>query len=319
MAKIVNVYFNGTCDSSDVPEEGKISLATLLAHITETDANNYSFCVNGCGESRDVRDLGVLFGFHLEKQVVQIVKEIEDIIAECEDDIVLNVYGFSRGGIAAFLLCQELKNIPKARLTINIASFEPVPVNFIASVNRDLFFGTKTTLAARVADLTRCDNIGNMLVLFTNQPLPDIWGFAPILPTLPTTCTLEVDVTPGRHDSAVSFYKDGQSVQEQNIESAIVFHRIVEFMQKCGTTFNFELVQLSDNLVSSDSEQLLDLYAELARNTEGNQARSMHLKNSIFTTANKEYLNIYHKKLGQKLLQVQGVSDEDCILSMQHH
>lgn len=201
----------------------------------------------------------------------------------------------------------------------NIASFEPVPVNFIASVNRDLFFGTKTTLAARVADLTRCDNIGNMLVLFTNQPLPDIWGFAPILPTLPTTCALEVDVTPGRHDSAVSFYKDGQSVQEQNIESAIVFHRIVEFMQKCGTTFNFELVQLSDNLVSSDSEQLLDLYAELARNTEGNQARSMHLKNSIFTTANKEYLNIYHKKLGQKLLQVQGVSDEDCILSMQHH
>ncbi len=315
MTKFVSVYFNGTCDTSTVPEQGKISLAALLAHTTKTDSNNYSFCVNGCGESRDIRDFSVVFSFHLEKQVADIIKKIEQIIAESDDKIVLNVYGFSRGGIAAFLLCQKLKNSSKDRLTINVASFEPVPVNFITSVNGDRFFGTKSTLAAMVADLTECDNIDNMLILFTNQPLPDIWGFAPILPALPTTCKLEVDVTPGRHVSAVSFYKEGQSIQAQNNESAIVFHRIVGFMQQCGTTFNFQQLQLDDNLASGDSQQLLNLCTELANKTDDNKTRAMHLNNTIFTTANKAYLNIYHKKLSR----VEDTSDEDCILTIQHH
>ena len=80
MTKFVSVYFNGTCDTSTVPEQGKISLAALLAHTTKTDSNNYSFCVNGCGESRDIRDFSVVFSFHLEINGSVINEEMDSSI-----------------------------------------------------------------------------------------------------------------------------------------------------------------------------------------------------------------------------------------------
>lgn len=315
MTKIISVYFNGTGDSNDVPEKGTISLAALLAHITETSTGNYSFCVNGCGESKDIRDLKVVFGFHLEQQVLDIAKQIKRILDECEDNIVLNVYGFSRGAIAAFLLCKKLKNIPNDRLAINVAAFEPVPVNFISSVTVDRFFGSKTTLTAQVADLKGCGHIDNIIVLFTNQPFPDIFGFAPVLPELPTTSRLEVDVTPGCHVSAVLFDKDGLSIQAQNNESIVVFHRIVEFMQKCGTTFNFEQLAFSNNLVTKDSQQLLNIYEELADQINSDKTREMHLEKNIFTRMNREYVNRHH----QRLSQIKKPSDDDCILTIHSH
>ncbi|WP_045094544.1 hypothetical protein [Legionella fallonii] len=317
MTKIISVYFNGTNDRNDVPEKGRISLATLLAHITINDVNNYSFCVNGCGvESRDIRDLGVVFGFHLQKQVLKIAKEIKDIIDESEDDIVLNIYGFSRGGIAAFSLCKELKQIAPERLTINVATVDPVPVNFIVSVCGDMFFGTKSTLSAAVADLTTCNNIANMLALFANRPLPDIYGFAPLLPALPTTCHSEIDVTPGRHESAVSFYKEGNSVRALNNESVLVCNRVIEFMKQWGTVYDFERLQLDDILVCpSDSPQLLDLYEELARQTVNDEVRSMHFSKTIFTTPGK-YLNRYHQRLCN--VQEEDIRGEDCALTIQN-
>src|SRR6185312_17424243 len=201
MTKIISVYFNGTDESNDVPKEkeGFISLAALLDHMTvKDDLNHHSICVNGCGiETEDIRDIGGIFTFHLEKQVLKIAKHVEETIANSDDKIILNVYGFSRGGAAAFLLCQKLKHISADHLTINIAALEPVPGNFITSVYGDLLLGTNSSLSAAVADLTDCNNIANMFVLFTNEPMPDIFCHAPILPALPINCKVEVDVTPG--------------------------------------------------------------------------------------------------------------------------
>jgi len=276
-------------------------------------------------ETQDIRDLGAIFTFHLEKQVLKIAKQVEEMVKSSDDKIVLNVYGFSRGGAAAFWLCQKLKHISPDRLTINVASFEPVPGNFIMGVYGDLLLGTNSTLSAAVADLTECKNIADMLILYTNQPLPDIACHAPILPVLPTTCKTEVDVTPGCHKGAVAFYKEGESIQAANNESAIVFHRIVEFMQKCGTSFNFDRLRLDRDLVySSKSKQestdprLLRLYEGLAGKTafsDAGQNRSMHLRNTIFTAKDsKRYLNRYH----QKLCNVENASDKDCVLSIQN-
>src|SRR3990167_5471225 len=237
MVKTISVYFNGTDDDNDVPEHGRITLAALLDQMTVKDHNNFSICVNGCGvETQDIRDLGAIFTFHLEKQVLNIAKQVEEMVKSSEDKVVLNVYGFSRGGAAAFWLGQKLKHISADRLTINVASFEPVPGNFITGVYGDLLLGTNSTLSAAVADLTECKNIANALVLFTNQPLPDIACHAPILPSLPTTCKAEIDVTPGCHKGAVAFYKSGESIKPANDESEIAFHRVVDFMQKCGTS-----------------------------------------------------------------------------------
>lgn len=326
MTKTISVYFNGTDDDNDVPEHGRITLAALLDQMTVEDHNNFSICVNGCGvETQDIRDLGAIFTFHLEKQVLKIAKQVEEMVKSSEDKIVLNVYGFSRGGAAAFWLAQKVKYIPADRLTLNIASFEPVPGNFITNVYGDLLLGTNSTLSAAIADLTECKNVANALVLFTNQPLPDIACHAPILPALPTTCKTEVDVTPGCHKGAVAFYKRGESIQPANDESAIAFHRIVEFMQKCGTLFIFDKLRLDRNLVYSNeskedspNRRLLSLYEGLAGKTsfrDAGQSRSMHLRNTIFTARDsKKYLNHYH----QQLCNVENASDKDCVLTIRN-
>jgi len=131
-------------------------------------------------------------------------------------------------------------------------------------------------------------------------------------------------ITRGCHRGAVDFYKDGNELLPVNSESAIVFHRIVEFMQKCGTSFNFTLFKLDDDLVYSNESKedfscrkLLNLYDKLATKTsllDSGQSRSMHLRNTIFTAKdNKRYLNLYH----QQLCQV-DTNDNDCILTVQN-
>ncbi|CAM2822564.1 hypothetical protein [Legionella worsleiensis] len=331
MAIIFSVYFNGTDDSNHVPEDGlgRITLAALLNHITiKDDHSSYSVCVNGCGvETNDVRDLGTIFTFHLEKQVIRIAEQVEQLVHNSDSNVILNVYGFSRGGAAAFLLCQKLKHIPSDRLTINVASFEPVPGNFITGVYGDILLGINSTLSAAVANLTDCRNLSNMLVLFTNEPLPDIACHAPILPAYPRTCKTEVDITPGCHKSAVFFFKKGAEVKPLNDESAIIFHRIVDFMQKCGTSFNFKLLDLHPNLICSNEysedtfidRRLLSLYEGLTRETfssDVGKSRSMHLRNTIFTADNpKKYLNRFH----QQISNVEDINDKNSVLTLQEY
>lgn len=320
MTKIMSVYFNGTDDSNHIPKLGRITLAALLDQLTVKDSNNISICVNGCGiETNDFRDLKVVFTFYLEKQVLNIAKKVEEIVKNSNENVILNIYGFSRGGAATFWLAQKLKHFSDNRLIINIASFEPVPGNFIISAHSDLLLGTNTTLSAAVADLTECKNIANMLILFTNKPLPDIACHAPILPAFPASSKTEVDVTPGCHKSAVAFYKRGDTIKPANNESAVAFHRIIEFMQKCGTTFNSSKYKLDCTLVySNESKQtLLSLYDNLTRMASygRGQNRSMHLRNTIFTAVdNKQYLNRYH----QQLCGVENINDKDCVLSIQN-
>ncbi|MBA3661447.1 MAG: hypothetical protein H0W64_06955 [Gammaproteobacteria bacterium] len=220
------------------------------------------------------------------------------------------------------MLSQKLKQISPDRLTINIASLEPVPGNFISSVNSDLSMGMKKTLAASVADLTDCKNMANLLVLFTNRPLPDIACQAPILPSYPQTCHAEVDVTPGCHKTAVSFIKTGDDIIASNDESRIAFHRIIESMKRWGTSFdatrlNFEpfLKFSNDSLNDANKDQLLKLYGRVLPIMDffGDEHRAMHLQNHIYTCAtDKKYLNRHH----QQLSDVQNPSDDDCVLTM---
>lgn len=325
MSKIISVYFNGTDDEDTVPDYGCITLAALLHQMTVTDdLHNFSICVNGCGiETRDFRDLGGIFTFHLEKQVLKIANLVEGMVKSSVDEIILNIYGFSRGGAAAFWLCQKLKHIPIDRLKINVVSCEPVPGNFVTVVYGDLLLGINSTLSSAVSNLTPCQNISNMLVLFTNEPLPDIACHAPILPALPSSCNTEIDVTPGCHKNAVAFYKRGTLIESRNDESAIVFHRVVEFMQKSGTKFNFNSFDFDTDLIFSkeiklddkNKDKLLRLYEGVVRRRElcyGEQKRSMHFNNTIFTTSEtKKYLNHYHQKLSNE-----NINDKNCVFTL---
>lgn len=318
MTKIINVYVNGTLDSNEVPQNGSISLATLLHHLTVRNENSMSTCIKGCAlESWDPRDLYLVFSFHSSTQAARIVHQVEQELNDSEEPIVLNIYGFSRGAIVAFMACLKLSHVDRSRLIINVAGFDPVPVNYQRSVKADMFFGTETTLSSKVADLSACSNVGEMLVLFTNRPCPSFMGFSPILPSLPVTSHFEVDVMPGRHEDAVAFTLDHGKISAVNTESILMFHRIVAFMQRCGTVFDFSLFRFDDNLVVPvDSNHLLGLYAQTAHDIAGQHDRSMHLDNQIHTShsADRVYLNRHHQTLA-------GVvpSDDQCILTVENN
>jgi len=338
MKTIVSVYFCNPLERNFITLPAKkekpkyASLAAVLHNITMTDnANRYSFCVDGSGiNNTDIRDFSVLFTFNLEKQVDQVAKKIKHIIGISDDEVILNVYGFTRGGAAAFLLCKKLNNIISDWLTINVVCIDPIGGNLIATAKIDSLFNWNVTLTNQIADLSDCANLQNMLVLFTPQftdnPFIGESAHYPVLPVYPITCKTEVDVTPGLSNSAdlskkvTAFCVDHNGrMMAANDESVIVFHRVVEFMKQSGTLFQTNDVSLSENLldmVTGENERLHviyhRLYAQYHVALETNAIRDMHLDNKIYLSENKSYLNVHH----QRLFGIHP-NREDCIFSVE--
>lgn len=327
---IISVYFNGTDESNQIFKSGigMVSLPAILSELTVQNKSHISLCYNGCGINNPYyRDLGIIFTYHLESQVSDAAKRIEAAVRESRDEVTVNVYGFSRGGVGAFLLCQKLKHIPSDRLRLNVVAFEPVPGNFVITTHCDFFLGTNNSVSASVSDLTTCNNISNMLILFTNEPLPDIAAHAPILPTCPKSCNTEIDVTPGCHKGAVAFMSSLGSIKPMNKESVLVFHRVMEFMERSGTLFDLSRIKFGgqmeflEDLKDNPAEKMRiirRLYEDLVgkQKFHGSNQRAMHLSNTIFTKPDgKTYLNRYH----QNLCGEANVSDEKNILSLKQY
>jgi len=325
MIKTISVYFNGTEDSNKIPSTGPISLSALLHKLTIKDENNYSFCIDGCGlSSQDIRDLGIVFTYHLENQVKEITERVKKIITDHKkDQFEIFLYGFSRGGGSVYLFCQQLlKKLSNKNVNIHLCTFDTVPGNFINGVYVDIVLGTNTTFSANIVNLSQCTAIKNALVIFANRPRPTIACQAPLLPEFSETTHLEVDVTPGLHESAVNFHKDGNSIQAMNQESVILFQRVVQFMQQHGMQFNFKSLELSSDLICSktltqlEHKQLLGFYNDLAKNHHSidKTIRPMHLGNTIFSAPNKTYLNNFHQKLAGR----ENIDSSKCILSIKN-
>lgn len=311
MTKILCVYINGSNESADFPKEGITSLANLLHQLTDRDEKRVSsICLDGCGiKNNDVRDIGGIFTWHLEKQINDLIKKIQTDYLKDGDKLILNVYGFSRGGAAAFLICKKLSHISAKQLEINVLSFEPVPGNFITPVYADRILGINSTLASIVADLRDCKNIKRMQVLFTQQPLPDIACHGPLLPAMPL-CEMSVDVVPGCHRGSEIFRIFYDSVSPENDESAIAFHQAVNFLQQSGTPFDFSNFKLSESLKIGDKKILNELYSRQLAKVEPS-TRYMHFGNMIYAQPQKEkYLNCHHQSISGESV----IDPEKCAL-----
>lgn len=307
---IMNVYINGT----DTPKEATLwgtSLANVLHKMTVQSDEQSSVCLDGCGVNNgDPRDLGPIFTFNLEAQVDNLVKQIRAKIAERNEKLTLNLFGFSRGGAGVFWLCQKLKDIDSSTIEINVCSFEPVPGNFIRASYTDNISGFKSTLSAQIADLSDCKNINKMLVLFTDKPLPDIACHGPILPVMPKQTDVAIDVVPGCHKNAQAFYSSGQKIRADNDYSALSFHYVSRFLTNCGTFFNFKDYIL-EGALNPNANLINLLEVQNARVSNGN--RSMHFYNEIHSRSKQPYLNLLHKEL---VTGRQSKDARDCSLSI---
>ena len=333
MAKQICVYLNGTDEPARFHDSQITSLANLLHHLTVQDENTESICLDGCGINNPwVRDLGAIFTWNLEGQVSEIAKEIR--VKASAEKIVLNIYGFSRGGAGAFWLASKLKDVPAEQLEINILPFEAVPGNFINNVYFDKALALDATLSSQIADLSDCQNIRRVYSLYTNIPLPDIACHGPILPALPAGCEHKVDIVPGCHKGSELFrvrepnmLSPKYQIEAYNDESAIAFHQAVKFLQECGTKLNFDRFSL-DRLLKEDAP-LQKMYdnkvAELicqndehigigAPSKPQSTTRAMHFSNSIYArpTPDKRYLNLFHQCLANV-----PANPKACILFME--
>ncbi|WP_133137507.1 hypothetical protein [Legionella rowbothamii] len=301
MPKIINVFINGTDEEAHdlTKHRGMTSLANLLNALVKKDTDTINLCLNGCSiDNHYSQDLGAIFTFNLEHQVNEVVEKVKEEINKTES-LQLNLYGFSRGGAAVFWICQKLKNIPKEQLTISASAFEPVPGNFMRSVYLDKLSGANTTLSSQICDLSGCKNLSRLQVLFTCDPLPDIACHGPILPILPTSCEVEVDVTAGCHKSSELFGIYNQ-VFPYNKESAVSFHQIVDFLEQGGLQFDFSQLKLSNSLQDRSTKNKINLLREIEVSPT---SRSMHFDNEIkakkFISKKSDaiFLNLYHQKL----------------------
>ncbi|MEN9449814.1 MAG: hypothetical protein RJA83_428 [Pseudomonadota bacterium] len=304
MPKMINVFINGTDEAAHdlTVHKGITSLANLLNALVKKNSDTINICLNGCSiDNPYSRDLGAIFTFNLEHQVNEIIEKVKAEIKET-GSVKLNLYGFSRGAAAVFWICQKLKAIPKAQLTITASAFEPVPGNFMCGVYLDKLSSANTTLSSKISDLSDCKNISRLQVLFTNEPLPDIACHGPILPILPKNCYVDVDVTAGCHKGSQLFFKFGE-VTSYNNESAISFHQVVDFLEQGGLQFDFSQLKLSDTLQDRSTQNKVNLLKEIKVSPT---RRAMHFKNKIkakdFGSKDDSavFLNLYHQRLENK-------------------
>lgn len=277
MNKVISVYFSGTGFSIN----DTAFLAASLCAKTEENESQIKMGFNGCGV--DYGFTGVIFGSGLDKQCEKVIDStIQEINAGHQ--ITLNVYGHSRGGIAALLLAKQLGYIDKEKLAINLALLDPVPGNFITTSSIDSF---KISLANKVMDLSDCGPLKKVLALYPHRPLPDIACHAPLLVSYPQETEVEEEVINGCH---------AEAEQIGHISSVLATIRVEEFLVKNGT-------QLKADRVYNDTDAMKKTYLDYYKKELNfvNQAFSREAHSAqglvINATPGAKYLNSRHKAL----------------------
>lgn len=277
MNKTISVYFSGTGFSIDESN----FLASSLHTKTEESEAQIKMGFNGCGV--DYGFNGTIFGSGLDKQCEKVIdRAIQEINAGHQ--ITLNVYGHSRGGIAALLLAKQLGSIDKDKLAINLALLDPVPGNFITTSSIDPF---KISLANKTMDLSDCKPLRKVLALYPHIPLPAIACHAPLLVSYPPESEVEEEVVNGCH---------AQTEQIFHSSSKLVKLRVEEFLVKNGT-------QLQTNRNYNDTEAMkqiyLSRYAEELTYVNQTLSREAHSARGMIinATPGAKYLNSRHKAL----------------------
>jgi hypothetical protein len=277
MNKTISVYFSGTGFSID---EGNF-LASSLHARTEISESHIKMGFNGCGV--DYGFNGTIFGSGLDEQCEKVIDCVVQEI-NAGHQVTLNVYGHSRGGIAALLLAKQLGDIDKEKLAINLALLDPVPGNFITTSSIDPF---KISLANKTMDLSDCKPLRKVLALYPHIPLPAIACHAPLLVSYSQETEVEEEVVNGCH---------AQAEQILDPSSKLVKLRVEEFLVQNGTNLQTDRDYKDTEAMKQTylSRYQKDLaYVNQAFSREAHSARGM----AITATPGAKYLNSRHKAL----------------------
>jgi len=201
----LNVFMEGTANPMDrittqIALFSRLCIAATLppdGSGRATTPGQYKVSFEGCGVSLPVQ--GTLFATGLREQCA-IVRTYVDSFISAGVVVKINFVGLSRGGIGGCYLAQELHNYRRDQVVLNMLLFDPVPGNLVWMARLDL---AGLMNANRSMDVTSCQILDRVVVLYPHEPLPAIAFHAPVIPAFPKNCQLEEEVILGCHQGAL--------------------------------------------------------------------------------------------------------------------
>lgn len=270
--------FSRLCRAAELPDDG--------GQVFKTPGH-YKLSFDGCGVAYGFR--GLVFAHGLREQCAVVRTHVEAFLAEGLT-VTLNFVGLSRGGIGGLYLAQELEDLDKSKVLVNMLLFDPVPGNLVWMARIDLLGQMN---ANKAMDISSVKNLGRVLVLYPYEALPALAVHAPLLPKFPEGCDLEQDVILGCHQGALFLRRAP--------DTCLSFARIRDFLVECGTQLDTSQaarfgLELSDN----DLEEML--VKELRRNAPASRFAHSHIPGMhIMRYSDGKILNRSHEKLLARL------------------
>eukprot|EP00747_Dinoflagellata_sp_TGD_P164168 gnl/TRDRNA2_/TRDRNA2_183716_c0_seq1.p1 gnl/TRDRNA2_/TRDRNA2_183716_c0~~gnl/TRDRNA2_/TRDRNA2_183716_c0_seq1.p1 ORF type:complete len:331 (-),score=35.01 gnl/TRDRNA2_/TRDRNA2_183716_c0_seq1:85-1077(-) len=247
------------------------------------EARHLKMAFDGCGVTYGLG--GILFGCGLDS-IAEAVKDRvltlrEGVSGSGPRDVRLNAVGLSRGGVGVIYLCKLLAE--EAHVHINALLFDPVPGNLVTFAKADLL---SISNASRCMDMSECDNVVRLLVLYPHEPLPDHTCHAPVVPAYPENCDVEEDVIPGCHQGALF-------LTSELTACVMSFARIRGFLTDCGCRVRpYPAMEVDEKTLL----QLLDDELEYDYPTE-RATHSLDGDTAIVRHSQGDFLNRYHWEL----------------------
>lgn len=309
MKKYITVFFNGTGHAKDNPS----FLANWLHGLRQESEQQLFMNFDGIGVVSPL--MGTLFGTGMDKQCEEVISKVRECI-EAGDEVVLNIYGHSRGGISALMLAKQLSNINPSKLSIHLALHDPVPGNLLST---RFFDAWDITLANKFMDLSMCKPLKKVLALYPHKPLnASEWSaafHAPLFPDYPKHTEVEEIIIPGCHagaqyqgvftlnDEKEWFLRKPETREEflephfYNSESYIAFRKIALFLQKQGSCI--ESTKKSWYPGAKDYISIRDAYEIANKKFQGTIYRYGHSNKGryIDTQHSASYFNDHHQSL----------------------
>lgn len=283
MKKVINAYFSGS--GFEIKDTNFMASQFYKASISAENQINFGF--DGCAIAYKLG--GMLWGTGLDEQCQKVIGKIETEL-KAGHEITLNVYGHSRGAIAALLLAKQLGQVDPSLLEINLALLDPVPGNLITTSTLDFL---DISLANKVMDLSDCKPLKNVLALYPYLALADYMCHAPLFPTYPRSANIDEDVTFGSHSQA-------EYIEIIHPISSIPAKRFYDFLTLNGSKFKNsalpEECYYDTDLIKKLYDELLPQVTASTRAAHSADRRYIEVRSSAeYTEVN--YVNRHHQKL----------------------
>ncbi|KEI34593.1 hypothetical protein FRA_50c14630 [Francisella sp. W12-1067] len=205
-------YFNGTGDDTifSLDSDPWINLSDsredrslILTYLDFMNRPDKLKVYEGLGTGQGMQSsMELLFATNLSKYTKRFIYDIEDVTQNQKNEqITINLIGFSRGSITILHILKNLQNsktnplkeIPN--LTLNVVLIDPVPGNYKISNRLDFLHQNTTNQHIDLSNINWINNVGILISSHCIKAMP----FKPMIPEFHYNTKVTIDFYFGEH------------------------------------------------------------------------------------------------------------------------